>query len=291
MSCRTIKGTMSIVVGLCAATMLRVFPSLILTLFVLVFALALDSGPLASLESEPEAPVFDGTLRRIYVPILMYHYVGELPEDADVYRTDLTVDPAVFRAHIAYLHSEGYQTISMYDLYAALMHGAALPPRPIILTFDDGYIDHYEHVFPILREFGFTGTFFIITATADNGNSGYLNWQQIQEMAAAGMDMESHTKNHIDLRDRDHDRLVYEILGSFESLRAHTGHLTRMFAYPGGRYDELTLDILERLQVWGAVTTQFGAYHTTDSALELPRLRVSRDMGAAGLAHLLRSSG
>lgn len=238
-------------------------------------------------EREPER---DGTLRRIHVPVLMYHYVGDLPEDSDIYRTDLTLDPGVFRGHLEYLRDENYTTISLYDLYDALVYGRELPPRPIVLTFDDGHIDHYENVFPLLREFDFTGTFFIITQTADEANVDYVTWAQIQEMAAAGMSMESHTKTHIDLRDRDHDRLVYEILGSIESLRAHTGQPTRMFAYPAGRYDENTLAVLGQAGVQIALTTQYGAYHTSDNLLELPRLRISRDTGVPGLDHLLRSS-
>lgn len=189
--------------------------------------------------------VGDGTLRRIRVPILMYHYVSPLPPNADNIRIGLTLNPAMFRQHMQYLHDEDYHTISLYEMNDALENGATLPPKPVILTFDDGYIDHYVHVFPVLQEFNFTGTFFIATAFIDKNLSGYMNWQQINEMATAGMSMEAHTKNHIDLRNRDYNLLVYEIMGSIESLEAHTGITSRMFAYPVGRYDEDTLTVLD----------------------------------------------
>ncbi len=232
---------------------------------------------------------WDGTLRRIRVPILMYHYVSDLPADADAVRADLTVAPNMFRAHVRYLSEQGYNTISLYQLDNALEHGSPLPPKPVVLTFDDGYIDHYTHVFPTLQEFGMTGTFFIITGLVDDGVPGYMNWDQINEMAAAGMDMESHTKTHQDLRNRDYDFLIYEFLGSIESLSAHTGETPHMFAYPVGHYDDLTLQVLGQTQIWRAVTTENGAYQTTDNRLEMPRIRVHGDTGVTGLAWLLET--
>lgn len=234
---------------------------------------------------------FDGTLRRIRVPILMYHYVSPLPEDADPIRTDLTIEPAVFRAHIQHLRDTGYETISLDQLDAALQYGAPLPPKPVILTFDDGYVDHYTNVFPVLREFGFTGTFFVITGRADANDPAYLNWTQISEMAEAGMNMESHSKNHPELDARDRDFLIYEMLGSLESLAAHTGRKPRMFSYPAGRYDDLTLQIARELNIRRAVTTQPGVLHTTDNRYELPRVRVHGGTSAAGLAYLLQVTG
>lgn len=267
---------------------MRITRYVIMMSWLLLCGLLLAGG--AAGEDNIDNVTFDGTLRRIHVPILMYHYVSELPEDADEYRQDLTVMPAIFYAHMQYLYEQGYTTISLYQLHEALYTGAELPPRPVVLTFDDGHIDHYETVLPILQEFGFTGTFFIITGLADVNHPEYMTWGQIQILAEAGMDMESHTKTHRDLRERDVDFLVYEILGSIESLEAHLQRPARIFSYPAGRYDDLTLAVLGSTPVIRAVTTRFGAYHTSDNRLELPRLRVSGDMGVSGLAHLLNSS-
>jgi peptidoglycan/xylan/chitin deacetylase (PgdA/CDA1 family) len=236
---------------------------------------------------ETESP-WDGTYRRIRVPILMYHYVSPLPDDADEYRRDLTILPGVFHAHIEYLFFEGYSTISLYQLDDALLTGTPLPPKPIVLTFDDGYIDHYTNVFPALKEYGFTGTFFIITSRPDANDSNYVSWDQIQEMSDAGMSMESHTKTHQSLRERDYDFLVYEMLGSIESLQAYTGRQPHMFAYPVGHYDDAALGVAQTLPIWRAVTTHGGHIHTTDNRLELDRVRISGGMGVPGLASVLR---
>ncbi len=238
----------------------------------------------------PERPYTDGTLRRIYAPILMYHYVSPIPSDADDIRINLTVEPAIFRAHLDYLRSSGYVSVSLYEIDQALLNGAPLPSKPVVLTFDDGYLDHYTFVFPLLQEFGYTGTFFIITELADHRQPGHLTWEQIQTMAIAGMSMESHTKNHPDLRNRSYDFLVYEVAGSVESLAAHLSVTPRFFAYPVGRYDDTVLNFLPQTPLWRAVTTESGAYQTTDNHLLMPRVRISGNTSVAGLDSLLNTA-
>ncbi|MBW4435610.1 MAG: polysaccharide deacetylase family protein [Pleurocapsa minor GSE-CHR-MK-17-07R] len=234
-----------------------------------------------------QAPAWDGTLRRIRVPILMYHYVSTPPDTADTLRVNLSLEPEDFRAQMEYLFYEGFTPVSLYALHNALQTGAPLPAKPVILTFDDGYADHYTNVFPVLREFGFTGTFFIITGTADNNVAGYLTWPQIAEMSAAGMSMESHTRDHPDLRGRDYPYLVYQLLGALESLAAYTSQSPGFLAYPVGHYDDLVLTVLRTMPVRGAVTTQPGDLHTTGLELEMPRVRISYGMGAGALAGIL----
>ena len=255
---------------------------------ILLCAVLLSLSSWVQSQDDPTV-IGDGTLRRLRVPILMYHYVGNPPPDADQYRTALTISTPMFRDHLRYLAQEGYSTISLYDLDAALNEGYPLPLKPIILTFDDGYIDHYESVFPALREFGFVGTFFIITSFADENKRGHLSWSQIVEMAEAGMSMEAHTKTHVELDKRSYDFLVYQMLGSIESLEAYLGRPARMFSYPVGRYDDMTLLVASQANIRRAVTTQNGQIHTTDNRLELPRLRISNTSGVPALAQMLQS--
>jgi peptidoglycan/xylan/chitin deacetylase (PgdA/CDA1 family) len=266
-------------------------PYTVLSVVVLgLFIIAIFKPIGMSAQDAPLTMRGDGTLRRIRVPILMYHYVSTPPPGSDEYRINLSIEPTMFRQHLQYLKDNGYTTISLYDLDAALSEGAALPAKPVVLTFDDGYSDHYVNAFPLLREFGMTATFFIITDTADHGSPNYMTWAQIDEMAAAGMSIESHTKTHHELRGRTYDFLVYEILGSLESVRAHTNETGQMFCYPVGRYDDLTLSVLASTDVLRAVTTEFGVWHTTDNRLEVPRVRISYNTGVNALAGLLSTA-
>ncbi|MBE2225541.1 MAG: polysaccharide deacetylase family protein, partial [Anaerolineae bacterium] len=149
-----------------------------------------------------------------------------------------------------------------------------LPEKPVILTFDDGYLDNYENAFPILQEFGFIGTFFVITDLADQGAAGYANWEQLEEMAAAGMRIESHTKSHPDLTENNRDGIIFQLLGSQETIAAHIGYTPRYLCYPGGRYNEETMQLLAELDFWGATTTQGGTWHNFEERYEWSRQRM-----------------
>ncbi|MFZ4827269.1 MAG: polysaccharide deacetylase family protein [Phototrophicaceae bacterium] len=249
-----------------------------LSLVILLLVLVLGQSSLA----------MDNTLRRIRVPILMYHYISELPPHADEIRRNLTLSPAIFEAHLQYLSDNGYQTVTLEMLDLALTTGYPLPERAVVLTFDDGYIDHYQTVFPALQKFGFVGTFFLVSGRIDHHDPAYLSWDQANEMRMAGMEMSPHTKTHLGLVGRDYDFLLYEILGSLESVQSHTLSTNQFFAYPAGQYDPFTLEVLQHIGITRAVTTQMGNLHTTDNRYEMSRLRINHDTSVAGLAYLLQ---
>ncbi len=205
----------------------------------------------------------------------MYHYISIPPEDADEYRINLSVPPETFRIQMEYLYYNGYTTIDLYDLSRAIAGKQELPAKPIILTFDDGYLDNYENAYPVLQEFGFKGTFFIPTEFIDLGREGYMTWPIIEEMAANGHRFEPHSRTHPDLRNRRHDFLIWEILGPQETLAAHIGYTPRYFAYPSGRYDDKVMQTLQELNFWGAVTTMGGTWHGFEDRYEWTRVRIA----------------
>jgi peptidoglycan/xylan/chitin deacetylase (PgdA/CDA1 family) len=212
--------------------------------------------------------------RRVPVPILMYHYVSTPPPGADAVRRDLSVSPEAFEEQLRYLRDQGYTSISLRELTLALQIGSPLPEKPIILTFDDGYRDAYENAFPLLQQYGFAGTFFVITSLADMGHPSYLTWEQVVTMDAAGMDMEAHCYSHMDLRKRSVDYLVWQVLGAKEAIEARTGKAVRFFCYPSGRYDARVSEVLHSAGYWGAVTLIEGVEQRSDRLFELQRIRV-----------------
>lgn len=223
----------------------------------------------------PPLPTPSGTYSwTLKAPILMYHYISVPPKDADIYRVDLSVTPDDFRAQMQYLAENGYTTIDFYDLSLAITNKIELPLKPVILTFDDGYVDNYVHAFPILQEFGHKGTFFVVSEFIDFGYAGYLTWDMVEEMAAAGMRIESHSRTHPDLRGQSREYLIWQILGSQETIAAHIGYTPRYFSYPAGRYDEDTVAILQELDFWGSVVTAGGKWHGFDGRYAWARLRV-----------------
>jgi peptidoglycan/xylan/chitin deacetylase (PgdA/CDA1 family) len=225
----------------------------------------------------PLQPTPDGIYRQAHVPILMYHYISDPPPGADAYRLDLSVSPAKFEEQLRYLRREGYESITLNDLALYLTVGQPLPPKPIILTFDDGYKDAYTHAFPLLQRYGFTGTFFLISGPIDAHNSEYLTWADVEEMAAAGMKFEPHSYDHPDLRNRGYNYVVFQVLAPKGAIEERTGETCRFFAYPSGRYDQLVIDVLRSANFWGAVLTEQGATHTADDLFTLRRVRVHGD--------------
>ncbi len=238
------------------------------------------TGDYASLDPDTnESPIATPTPvvlpDQAQVPILMYHYVSPLPPNPDRYRRDLTVLPENFEAQLQYLSEAGYHAITLSDLYLHFTQGYPLPDKPIVLTFDDGYADAYEVAFPLLLDYGFTGTFFVLATPTHFESPGYMTWAQMKEMADAGMEIQSHGRDHVDLRGRSNDFLVYQTLGIQEAIHTHTGELPRFFCYPSGRYDDNLISVLKSAGYWGAVTTEWGNTHTQENLFVMPRIRIS----------------
>ena len=232
-------------------------------------------------------PTPDGVVRQARVPILMYHYLSQPPPGADRYRRDLSVSPALFEQHLAYLQAEGYQSITLYDLLHHLTQGAPLPHKPVIITFDDGYRDNYDNAFPLLQQYGFDATFFVLVEVTNQGEAEYLTWDMMREMLAAGMDIECHARVHEYLPDNDDARLIWQVLGCREALESQLGQRPRFISYPSGRFDERVAAFFTSDNYWGGITTQQGTLHSSDALFQLKRLRVRNSTTVEELAELL----
>jgi len=233
----------------------------------------------------PPAP--DGVVRIADVPILMYHYISASPSAQDRIRYGLSVPPEMFEAQLKLLQENGLTTITLRDLYEYLAVGKPLPEKPIILTFDDGYIDNNTNAFPILQKYGMIGTFFVLTGPADDGDPTYLSWDMIQEMSNAGMDIQLHSREHLDMRNRPYDWLVFQIIGGRQSIEGHTGKPVIFIAYPSGKYDANLQRFLSSTNFWAAVTTAPGSRHVLPDALVWDRVRISGQLRLRDFARLL----
>ena len=220
----------------------------------------------------PDALVDDRLAR---VPILMYHYIEPLPNDADNIRIGLTVQPGVFRQQLAYLHAQGYNSVSLYDLTYHLTQGVPLPDKPIVFCFDDGYRGLYQHAVPHMKAFGYTGTVFVLTQLMDEQHPSYLTWEMAHKMYESGWKIEPHSKTHVQLSSRPFELVQYQVLGSMQTVQAHIDRQPRYFSYPSGLYDQQVIEYLKELGFWGAVTTEFGLKHDFLNSFTWKRVRVS----------------
>lgn len=220
-----------------------------------------------------------------YCPVLMYHYVSYPPEGADRVLTDLIVTPELFTEHLTYLRDEGFTSISLAQLWAGLLSGAPLPPKPIVLTFDDGYVDSYAHATPILAQFGMIGTFFIVANFMDQ--PGYLTWGQAAEMKNAGMEIGNHSVSHPRLSGQSVEFQRTEIEGAAARIGEALGARPQFFCYPLGRYDNNTMRLVQESGHIAALTTSDGTVHWASNPYRMRRVRIRNRTNVNSLAWLV----
>jgi peptidoglycan/xylan/chitin deacetylase (PgdA/CDA1 family) len=208
------------------------------------------------------------------IPILMYHYVRIVEDPKDQVGINLSVKPQMFAAQMQYLADKGYTTLTMREVYAILAGQQPLPPKPIALTFDDGYRDFYTAAWPILKQHGFKATSYVITDFI--GWDAYMTWPMLQELDTSGqVEIGAHSRSHSDLRALSADRRWDEIIGSKAILEEGLGHQIVSFCYPSGYYNAGALADVKRANFLTAVTTQGGTKQNLQWAYELPRVRVN----------------
>ena len=228
----------------------------------------------------------DGS-RMIRVPSLMYHYVSWLPpSDPNMaLRKDLTVSPTDFEAMLKYLRDNGYHAITAKDLWWSLDQTAALPSKPVILTFDDGYADAYSIVLPLLQAYGMTGTFFVTVNLVDR--PGYMSRAEVRALADAGMDVESHAMDHVSMM-KPLNEQIYQMCRARDFLSLWTGTDVRHFAYPSGDYNDLSGTALARCGYLSAYKKSGGAVQSSNAMYLLQRSRVHGQAGVAAMVLALQ---
>lgn len=171
--------------------------------------------------------------------VLMYHSISVYTEDPYL----VTVDPARFERQLAWLRARGFRGVSMRELLEARSRGAA--NNLVGLTFDDGYADFAENVVPRLARYGWTATVFVLSGRlgADNRwdvegpRKALMSATQVEQVAAAGMEIGSHGMLHRPLVDLEDDSLRAEVSRSRATLQELSGQPVRGFCYPYGHVD------------------------------------------------------
>ncbi len=192
----------------------------------------LAGGP-ADLEA-PILPPVTPVNTSVQVPILMYHHISNVPP-RNMLDLSLTVTPSVFNQQLAYLKAKDYHTITFNQMFNALYYNGPLPSRPIILTIDDGYEDGYQFAYPLLRKYGFSGMFYIITGKVNW--EGQMTWEQLREMLEHGMQMGSHTIHHVDMGRvllNSAEQAQQELQISKITLEQQLRTVIQQFCYPSG---------------------------------------------------------
>jgi peptidoglycan/xylan/chitin deacetylase (PgdA/CDA1 family) len=242
-------------------------------------------GSYSALETEALSKSLPADSIDIHAPVLMYHYVDAEPPPAGKYADGLTVRTPDFTQEMEYLADQGYHAVTLADAYLAMSGLRVLPGKPVALTFDDGGLDNYEVAFPILVKYHLTATFFVITKTV--GAAGQMSWDQLREMAEAGMSIQSHTVSHPDLPSASDSRLRSELGDSREAIRQALDRPVYALAYPAGSFDQRVIEAAKAAGYVMGVSTSKGQGLNRAALFEITRRRVQPFLPLANFARLL----
>lgn len=203
-----------------------------------------------------------------FIPVLMYHSISDRDPS-----NSLLVSPSEFENEMAWLHDNGFTSLSLDELYYSLTTGN-VPAKPVVITFDDGYDDNYTNAYPILKKYGLIGNFFVITDYIGT-KQGFMNVDMLKEMHSNGMIIESHTSNHQELKNISDDAKISSIKNAQNFLKENLNIDSKFICYPVGRYDESTKNIVSSLGIKLAVTTEPGLANINQGLTSLKRVRIS----------------
>jgi peptidoglycan/xylan/chitin deacetylase (PgdA/CDA1 family) len=215
------------------------------------------------------------------LPILYMHRVQTVPSDIATWSASAqqvfvkqSIPACAFTAQLDWLRANAYHTVLPRDVIAFWDQGAPLPANPIILTFDDGWPDWYSTVFPILQAHGFTAEFYV---SLDSIGSS-ITWDQLREMAAAGMGIGAHDVNHFQLTGgpvtpASPEVMRYQVTEAKRVLERQLGIPVDSMAYVGGGYDATLMGIVQEAGYSSARAVNRGTWQEPGARY---RLRVSR---------------
>jgi peptidoglycan/xylan/chitin deacetylase (PgdA/CDA1 family)/2-polyprenyl-3-methyl-5-hydroxy-6-metoxy-1,4-benzoquinol methylase len=214
------------------------------------------------------------------LPILMYHRVAPTGL-ASTARYRLTSE--TFEEQLRYLHDAGYYSINLEDWLFAMERKMPLPGKAVVLTFDDGYLDFKTYAWPLLRQYGFLATVFLVTDNVGKSNSWdsvygeeipLLGWDDIRQLQGEGVEFGSHTASHPYLTALSAEGIVREGARSRAILGRKLGKMVKAFAYPYGDVDQVVQHLIGACGYTIGLTYhgELSSYH--DPLLALPRLAV-----------------
>ena len=215
----------------------------------------------------------------------MYHVIADPPAGAAY--PQLFVGEADFGAQMRWLARHGYRAVTLRDVWDHWHRGTKLPPKPVVISFDDGYRSVAQAALPHLQARSWPG---VLNLTVKNLRvSGGLSDFKVRILLAAGWELASHTLTHPDLPSLDERLLVREVTRSRAVLRARFGVPVDFFCYPAGRYDSRVVRAVRAAGYLGATTT-VGGLARPGRPYELRRIRVSGDDGVTEFAAKLSGS-
>lgn len=187
------------------------------------------------------------------------------------------ISSTIFKQQLDYIKENDITVVALPEIVDRLRSGEALPERAIALSVDDAYRSFYDVAMPLLREYQFPVTLFVNTDAV--GSQGYLDWGELRELMAQGVEIGNHTASHaylVEMREGESvelwlQRLRADISRAQQALRQNLGIEARLFAYPYGEYSDQVVRLVEEMGFAAAFAQQSGVIHASHNLYTLPR--------------------
>ena len=205
--------------------------------------------------------------------VLTYHRFGEdtLPS------TNIRLDQ--FDAHVRELSTGKYTVMALPDIVAAIREGRDLPDRAVAITIDDAYLSVHARAWPRLRKAGLPFTVFVSTDPVDKRYRALMNWDQIRELARAGVTIGNHTASHLHMAGASPERNAAEIAASNARFKKQLGFIPRIFAYPYGEFSLAVRRLVKDAGFIAAFGQHSGAIFRGTDRYYLPRFAMNEAYG------------
>ena len=220
------------------------------------------------------------------VPILAYHHIGRAPANAS--NPGLWVRRALFDRQLHALERAGYQAVTLGSVWRAWHEGGPLPPRPVVISFDDGYASQVAAA-ATLRARRWPAVLNLEVSRL--GVRGGVTRAQVRSLIANGWELDAHSVTHPDLRTVSAQQLEAEVGGSRRTLRRTFGAPVDFFAYPYGRQNARVRAAVRRAGFLAATTVTRTFASPSADPFALGRVLVGAGDSPTSVLRLLRTGG
>lgn len=213
------------------------------------------------------------------IAVLYYHSIQVMPGSTAV------VNPDKFTEQMQYLADNSYRPLTMAE-FSDIMEGRIeAPDKPVLLTFDDGYVDNHSTVMPLLAKLGFPATLFMSPGVMDDKR--FINWDQAKDLRDSGWDIMPHGMTHPYLNKLTAEEQAWEITEARKQIEENLGVTADVFCYPYGLYNNATLKILKDNGFRYAFTIDQGKTTPSQHPYKLKRVFVNGEESLSALIHKL----
>lgn len=214
--------------------------------------------------------LFAAVRSKYVIPVIMYHHIMQsTPSDR------LSVAPLTFEKQMVFLVRKNYKVLNLEQVASLIKNRKRPKTKSVAITFDDGYLDVYKNAYPVLKKYNIPATVFIIVDFV--GLEGYMNWDQIQEMARNNITFGCHTLTHPWLPNLTDEEIKVEVIGSRNIIENRLLQKVDFIAYPQGGFDTRVVNIVKDAGYLGACATNPGKRFSSYDPFIIKRLRISQN--------------